>query len=384
MRRSILVDSVEIQGHCDPRFSAVKDVLAASIESGTDIGASFAAYINGERVVDIWAGHLDLEQSKPWQEDTLVNVYSTTKTMSFLCAMLLAEQGRLDFEANVSDYWPEFAQNGKESIKVWHLMNHAAGLSGTDEPLEGEDLYDWAKVISALEQQAPWWEPGSATGYHALTQGYLIGEVVRRITGKSIGQFFGSEIAGPLQADFYIGVPESEFPRIGDLFPPGGDAALGQGGDSDTIAARTFRYPATTALTSRTTGWRTAEIPAANGHGNARSVAKIHSVLANKGQSHGVRLFSEDLARQVMDVRIEGTDMALGVPMAFGLGFGVNTAKLLSPNPNTCFWGGWGGSLALIDQDAGMSMSYVMNKMDVGLTGDVRSYNLVQAMYAAL
>ncbi|MGK0336691.1 MAG: CubicO group peptidase (beta-lactamase class C family) [Candidatus Azotimanducaceae bacterium] len=376
--------SVEIQGHCDPRFGAVKEVLAASIESGTDIGASFAAYIHGEKVVDIWAGHLDVEQSTPWQENTLINVYSTTKTMSFLCAMLLVEQGRLDFDANVSDYWPEFAQNGKENVKVWHLMNHAAGLSGTDAPLQGEDLYDWAKVIAALEKQAPWWEPGSATGYHALTQGYLIGEVVRRISGKSIGRFFADEIAGPLQADFYIGVPEAEFPRIADLIPPGGDAALGQGGDSDTIASRTFRYPATTALTSRTAGWRTAEIPAANGHGNARSVAKIHSALANMGESQGIRLFSEDLAKQVMDVRIEGTDMALGVPMAFGLGFGVNTAKLLSPNPNTCFWGGWGGSLALIDQDAGMSMAYVMNKMDVGLTGDVRSYNLAQAMYAAL
>ncbi|MGK0461395.1 MAG: CubicO group peptidase (beta-lactamase class C family) [Candidatus Azotimanducaceae bacterium] len=370
-RGSVVGASVEIQGHCDPRFGAVKEVLAASIESGTDIGASFAAYIHGEKVVDIWAGHLDVEQSTPWQENTLINVYSTTKTMSFLCAMLLVEQGRLDFDANVSDYWPEFAQNGKENVKVWHLMNHAAGLSGTDAPLQGEDLYDWAKVIAALEKQAPWWEPGSATGYHA-------------ISGKSIGRFFADEIAGPLQADFYIGVPEAEFPRIADLIPPGGDAALGQGGDSDTIASRTFRYPATTALTSRTAGWRTAEIPAANGHGNARSVAKIHSALANMGESQGIRLFSEDLAKQVMDVRIEGTDMALGVPMAFGLGFGVNTAKLLSPNPNTCFWGGWGGSLALIDQDAGMSMAYVMNKMDVGLTGDVRSYNLAQAMYAAL
>jgi CubicO group peptidase (beta-lactamase class C family) len=376
--------SIEIFGHCDTRFAKAKDVLAASIESGDDLGASFAAYIHGEKVVDIWAGHLDEDQTKPWQEDTIINVYSTTKTMTFLCALRLAEQGRLDFDANVAEYWPEFAQNGKEGVKVWHLMNHAAGLSGTDEPLQGEDLYDWQKVITALEQQAPWWEPGTATGYHALTQGYLIGEVVRRITGQTIGQFFAAEIAGPLEADFLIGVPESEFGRIGDLMPPGGDASLTQEGDPDSIAVKTFRYPATSALASRTAGWRKAEIPAANGHGNARSVAKIHSVLANKGEAHGVRLFSESLAKQVMDIRIEGTDMALAVPMAFGLGFGVNTAKLLSPNPNVCFWGGWGGSLALIDQDAGMSMSYVMNKMNVGLVGDLRSFNLSQAMYAAL
>tara|TARA_R110002072_G_scaffold89232_6_gene200014 strand:+ start:4155 stop:5294 length:1140 start_codon:yes stop_codon:yes gene_type:complete len=376
--------SVEIFGECDARFSKVKDVLASSIESGEDLGASFSAYIHGEKVVDIWGGHLDEGQTQAWQEDTIVNVYSTTKTMTFLCALRLVEQGKLNFDANVAEYWPEFAQNGKQEVKVWHLLDHAAGLSGTDEPLKGDDLYDWQKVVSALEKQAPWWEPGTATGYHALTQGYLIGEVVRRITGQTIGQFFASEIAGPLQADFMIGVPESEFSRIGDLMPPGGDASLTQDGDPDSIAVRTFKYPATSALASRTPGWRKAEIPAANGHGNARSVAKIHALLANKGEAHGVRLFSEALAKQVMDVRIEGTDMALAVPMSFGLGFGINTAKLLSPNPNVCFWGGWGGSLALIDQDAGMSMSYVMNKMHVGLVGDLRSFNLAQAMYAAL
>jgi CubicO group peptidase (beta-lactamase class C family) len=375
---------IEIHGHCEPKFAAVKDVLAASIEAGEDIGASFAAYVEGEAVVDIWGGYVDEAKTQPWVEDTIVNVYSTTKTMTFLCAMVLAERGKLDFDANVADYWPEFAQNGKENVKVWHLLDHAAGLSGTDEKLVGEDTYDWHKVVSALEKQAPWWEPGTATGYHALTQGYLIGEVVRRITGQTIGQFFAQEIAGPLNADFFIGVPESEFGRIGYLFPPTEDTALTGDGDPESIAVRTFRYPAASAMQSREDGWRKAEIPAANGHGNARSVAKIHALLANMGEAHGVRLLSESLARQVMDVRIEGTDMALAQPMSFGLGFGINTAKLLSPNPNVCFWGGWGGSLALIDQDERMSLSYVMNKMHVGLVGDMRSYNLVQAMYAAL
>lgn len=377
---------MQIQGECDARFGAVKDVLAASIEAGEDVGASLAVYEHGKKVVDIWGGHLDEEKSAPWDENTIVNVYSTTKTMSFLCAMLLVERGQLDFDANVADYWPEFAQNGKDTVKVWHLMDHAAGLSGTDEPLVGDDLYDWEKVTNALAAQAPWWEPGTAAGYHALTQGYLIGEVVRRITGKTLGRFFAEEIAGPLDADFLIGVPESEFPRIGNLIPPGEDVSISDqsSGDADSIAARTFRYPAATALESRTPGWRKAEIPAANGHGNARSVAKIHSVLANKGEAHGVKLFSEGLATEVMKPRLEGTDMALQVPMSYGLGFGINTAKLLSQNDNVCFWGGWGGSLALIDQDAGLSISYVMNRMFPGLVGDMRSFNLVQAVYQGL
>lgn len=377
---------MEIHGQCEDRFSAVQQILSDSLDAGEDIGASFAVYEHGKKVVDIWGGHLDADKSAEWQEDTIVNVYSTTKTMSFLCALVLAERGQLDFDANVSEYWPEFAQNGKENVKVWHFMNHAAGLSGTDEPLTGDDLYDWDKVVTALAKQAPWWEPGTDIGYHALTQGYLIGEVVRRITGKTIGRFFADEIAGPLKADFFIGVPESEFGRIGNLIPPGDDVSISDqsDGDADSIMARTFRYPAATALESRTPGWRKAEIPAANGHGNARSVAKIHSVLANKGEAHGVRLLSEGVATDVMKVRIEGTDMALQVPMSYGLGFGVNTAKLLSQNDNVCFWGGWGGSLALIDQDAGISVSYVMNRMFPGLVGDMRSFNLVQAIYKAL
>ncbi len=376
--------TIEIHGHCDPKFAAVKDVMAESIASEADLGASFSAVIDGETVIDIWGGHLDEERTREWQENTITNVYSTTKTMSFLCALVLADRGQLDFDANVADYWPAFAQNGKEQVKVWHIMSHAAGLSGTDEPLSGEDLYDWDKVVNALAAQAPWWEPGTATAYHALTQGYLIGEVVKRITGKTIGTFFQEEIAKPLNADFFIGVPESEFPRIADLIPPGGDATLPSVGEPGSISDRTFKYPATSALASRTEGWRRAEIPAANGHGNARSVARIHSALACKGESQGVRLFSPETATSVMVPRIEGDDMALGMPVSFGLGFGLNTAGLLSPNKNVCYWGGWGGSLAMIDQDARMSFSYVMNRMHVGLMGDMRSYNLSQALYGAL
>lgn len=175
----------EIYGHFDSKFGRVADTLAASVDTGADLGASFAVSVAGEMVVDIWAGHLDETRTRPWQEDTIVNVYSTTKTMSFLCALKLADTDELNFDQSVAEYWPEFAQNGKEAVKVWHLMNHAAGLSGLDEPVTTSDLYDWDKITTLLAAQKPWWEPGSATGYHALTQGYLIGEVVRRISGKT-------------------------------------------------------------------------------------------------------------------------------------------------------------------------------------------------------
>lgn len=375
----------DIQGYCEPQFKQTREVLKHSLESGDDLGASFAVTIDGKPVVDIWGGYLDDDKTRPWQENTIVNVYSTTKTMAFLCALILADRGQLDFDADVSTYWPEFAAAGKEHVKVWHVMDHAAGLSGLEARISEADLYDWDKITGLLAAQAPWWEPGSATGYHAITQGYLIGEIVRRISGQSIGQFFQDEIAAPMSADFFIGVPASEFSRIGDLVPPSDGDTLAASQTPDSIAARTFGNPAVSALESRTKGWRTAEIPAANGHGNARSVAKIHSALACGGTAFGARLFGADTAASVTRERISGVDQVLGTPVRFGLGFGINSATMpLSPNANTVFWGGWGGSLAIIDQDARMSVAFVMNKMGEGTLGDMRAANLLQATYEAL
>jgi CubicO group peptidase (beta-lactamase class C family) len=298
--------------------------------------------------------------------------------------LVLADRGLLDFDRNVADYWPEFAQNGKEQVKVWHLLNHAAGLSGMDDIMSAEDMYDWDKMVSLLAAQKPWWEPGSASGYHAITQGYLIGEVVRRITGKTLGTYFQEEIAGPLDADFFIGVPASELHRISRLIPYGSGAAP-DAGNADSIPARTFRSPFAGAEHSWTDRWRQAEIPAANGHGNARSVAKLQAPLACKGSAFGVDLMSAETATSVMTPRISGKDLVLGVPLSFGLGFGlVSESVPLSPNKNACFWGGWGGSNILVDQDAQMSVAFVMNKMHDGLMGDPRSLRLLEAIYRAL
>jgi CubicO group peptidase (beta-lactamase class C family) len=376
--------SAEVHGHCDEKFANVREMFTANIENDVDVGACFALSIDGEMVIDLWGGYQDEEKTKPWREDTIINVYSTTKTMSFLCALLLADRGELDFDANVADYWPEFAAAGKGNVKVWHIMNHAAGLSGMDVETNPSDLYDWDKITGLLAAQAPWWEPGTATAYHALTQGFLIGEVVKRISGVSIGTFFQNEIAKPLQADFFIGVPESEFGRIA-LLIPAGEGTLAGGDDPDSIAARTFKNPASSAVNSWTDEWRKAEIPAANGHGNARSVVRLQTPLACKGSAFGVELFSKETAESVMIERISGTDMALGAPLSFGLGFGLNSEIMpLAPNKNACFWGGWGGSSILIDQDARLAASFVMNKMFDGLMGDPRSFGLVQEIYKSL
>jgi len=374
--------TLSVQGYCDERFAGVKTVFETLLSEGADLGASFSATWQGETVVDLWGGYLDENKTRPWQEDSIVNVYSTTKTMSFLCALLLADRGELDFDAPVARYWPEFAAAGKGGVLVWHLMNHAAGLSGMDERVQGDELYDWERVTQLLAQQAPWWTPGSASGYHALTQGYLIGEVVRRITGQSLGRFFAEQIAGPLNADFLIGVPDSEFHRIGNLIPPPDGAVLGQGAVKDSIPYRTYSSPRTSALDSHTDGWRRAEIPAANGHSNARAVAKIHSALANGGRVGDVQLLSPEICRSVMQTRIEGMDLVFGGPMAFGLGFGLHPVK--ADRRNLCFWGGWGGSRAIIDQDNALSFAYVMNKMADGLLGDARGDQLARATFMSL
>ena len=210
----------EVHGTCEPRFDAVRTTLADQIETGADLGASVAVFLHGEPVVDIWGGWADAEKTRPWERDTITNVWSTTKTMTFLCALMLHDRGELDFHAPVATYWPEFAANGKEKVEVRHVMGHTAGLAGWEEPLASEDLANWELCTSRLAAQAPWWEPGTASGYHALTQGYLIGEIVRRITGDTIGTWFAREVAKPLDADFHIGLPASEDHRVSNVIPP--------------------------------------------------------------------------------------------------------------------------------------------------------------------
>lgn len=376
---------MEIHGQCDELFAPVREAFEGNLQQRGDVGASFAMTIDGEFVVDIWGGFADEHRQRPWREDTIVNVYSTTKTMAALCVLVLADRGLVDLDAPAARYWPEFAAAGKENVRVSHFMSHSAGLPGLAEPVTESELYDWERITSLLAAQEPWWEPGTQSGYHAITQGYLLGEIVRRVTGRSLGRFFADEIAGPLGADFHIGVDPSHFDRIGDLIPPEASPQEVSGSEPQSIAARTFASPPIDALWSRKAEWREAEIPAANGHGNARSVVRTQTPVACGGSAFGVDLLSQATVDRIFEEQTNGVDLVLGVPIRFGMGYGLQSELVpLGPNRNVCFWGGWGGSLALIDCDARICMSYVMNKMVGTLTGDLRSATLVAAAYQSL
>ena len=372
-----------IDGFVRDRFAAVRAIFENNLASGADVGASFAATVNGEMVVDLWGGWADEARTRPWEKDTIVNVYSTTKTMTALCALILADRGELDFDAPVARYWPEFAAAGKEKVKVSHLMAHSAGLSGWKEKITLEDVYDWDKMTTLLAAQAPYWEPGTQSGYHALTQGFLVGEVVRRITGRSLGTFFRQEVAEPLGADFHIGLPASEDDRVADLIPPPPGTAIGDG-DQNELSANMSRNPGVNVLETRTRAWRGAEIPAGGGTGNARSIAQIHAILANGGETQGKRFMSEAGCRKALELQIEGTDLILGGPAKFGMGFGLPSATVPLPNPNSMFWGGYGGSLVIIDMDAHASIAYAMNKMGATTTGDTRALGMAMAIWQGL
>ena len=374
----------EIHGTCDERFSAVRSTLSASIDRGDDVGASVAVTIDGELVVDIWGGWADEARTVPWERDTLVNVWSTTKTMTALCALMVADSGELDLDAPVARYWPEFAAAGKDGVLVRHLLGHTAGLSGWEEPISIEDLYDWEKVTSLLAAQAPWWEPGTASGYHAITQGYLVGEVLRRVTGRSVGTFFREEVAGPLGADFHIGLDPSDFGRVSNVIPPP-PISLPEGADVPEMALKTLLNPGLDVTAVWTDDWRRAEIPAAGGHGNARSVALVQAIVANGGTLGGRRFLSEAGVERVLDEQSNGRDLVLGVPLRFGLGYGLPSPLMpLNASGRACYWGGYGGSVIVVDMERRATFAYMMNKMGDGIVGDNRGLSLGMAVIAGL
>ncbi|WP_432010224.1 serine hydrolase domain-containing protein [Streptomyces cucumeris] len=369
-----------IQGSCNNQFSAVGEAFADSLRSGADVGASVAIYLDGEPVVDLWGGYADSERTRPWQRDTITNVWSTTKTMAALCALVLADRGELDLSAPVAKYWPGFGTGGKDRVEVRHLLSHTAGLPDWDQPMTLDDLCDWGKATALLARQSPRWEPGTASGYHRFTHGFLIGEVIRRVCRQSIGTFFAEQIAAPLDADFHIGLAAEDDHRVSDVIPAPGPAPAA----NPRVAIPVSGY--VTAKETWSAKWRRAEIPAASGYGNARSVAAVQSLLTSGGQTSRARLLSEATCRAVFDEQSHGTDLVLGIPLRFGVGYALNAgdAPVSTTNPRTCYWGGRGGSLVVNDFDARMTIAYVMNQMThLGLT-DPRGHKLLQAAYKAL
>jgi CubicO group peptidase (beta-lactamase class C family) len=378
--------TLAVEGSVDRRFGAVADALAEQLASGEELGANIVVDLDGETVVDVWGGWRDAARRHPWTRDTIVNVWSTTKTVTNLAALVLVDRELLDPLAPVARYWPEFAENGKDAIEVRHVLGHTSGVSGWDAPFSLEDMLDLERSTRALAAQAPWWEPGTASGYHAQNQGHLVGELVRRVTGTSLTDFVAGELAGPLGADFRIGAGEQDRERIAPVIaPPPLPIDLGAL-DPDSPMYKTFTGPPADANNANTDAWRRAELGALNGHGNARSVVAILRVLALGGEAGGRRLLSPGTIDVIFDEQSHGPDLVLAVPLRFGIGWALPESETVPyvAQGKTCYWGGWGGSLIVSDLDRRLTIGYVMNKMAPGIIGSDRSEAYVRAVYNCL
>jgi CubicO group peptidase (beta-lactamase class C family) len=376
-----------VHGHCDARFDKVADALADELARGNEVGAAIAVDIDGELVVDIWGGHADAAKTVPWSEHTIVNVWSSTKTVTSLVALMLADRGVLDLDAPVAAYWPEFAANGKGDVMVRHILSHTSGVAGWQEPMTTDDLFDWDKATLMLAAQAPWWEPGTASGYQALNFGFLIGELVRRTTGTSLKEFVRDEIAGPLDADFQLGAKPEDAGRIAQLIPPPPFDIPFDALPEDNLMRKTLSNPEPSADIAHTAEWRNADLGAVNGHGNARSLARMLSPISLGGKANGVNLLSEPTIGRIFDVQSHGPDLVLIAPLKMGIGYGLSTPEILPfvpPGERVCFWGGWGGSVVLMNLDRRTTAAYVMNRMGQGTLGNERTARYATSIYEAL
>lgn len=375
----------ELSGTVKASFEPVYDAVANQLLQGTEVGLSLVVDVDGERVVDLWGGHRDVESTQPWQRDSITNVWSITKCVTSLAALLLVDAGELDVYAPVARYWPEFASNDKQHIEVRHLLSHTSGVSGLEHPARLEDLYDVRAAAARLAAQSPWWRPGSASGYHVLTYGHLIGELVQRLTGLSLRQFVAHHIASPLGADFQLGLRDVDVDRVADIVAPTVDFDVTTL-DRDSVAYKTFTGPSLHAAAANTPAWRAAELGAANGHGNAQSLARVLSPIALAGHGIHGRLLKPDTLDLIFDEQSRGQDLVNGLHLRWGIGYALPDPHTLGwiPPGRVAFWGGWGGSIAIMDLDRRVTITYVMNKMGTDILGSSRAAQYVAAVYDAL
>lgn len=366
-----------IDGICPHRFEEVRRAFVANFAIRDDVGASVAVAVDGELIIDLWGGWTDETRATPWDRDTIAATFSSTKTAMALCALWLADQGELDVDAPLQRYWPEFSA---AEVTTRHCLAHTAGLPGWDEPLAVSDLYDWERCTTALARQAPWWKPGSAYGYHALTQGYLVGEVVRRITGRPIGRLLADEFTGPLGIDYHMGLDPIHDSRIAPILPPPPEPEP----PVASLAHRITSNPAFTLALALEPPFRRAQIPAGNGFGNARALARLQSVLACQGESGRRRLMSRAGALAAASPSWQGIDQINKIDTGFGLGFALNLGPLKFGAGRSCYWGGAGGSLVVVDYEARMAFAYVMNRLKGAPFGDPRNMTLIDAVYRGL
>jgi CubicO group peptidase (beta-lactamase class C family) len=364
-----------VNGRCDRLYRPLRDLLVARLDAGVELGASLYVDIEGDAVVDLWGGWTDRQRLAPWKSDTIVNVWSTTKAITSLAVLMLVDRGQVDVDAPVADYWPEFAQNGKSGVRVRHLLSHTSGVPAWELPFAEEDPYDLVGSTSRLAAQPPWWEPGTLAVYHASTFGHLCGELVRRVTGLSLASFVREEVCGPVGADFHIGLTSGDIGRVSNVYaPPDGPSlprAAAPSAAVEMLGARALAGSMASVEQANTDAWRRAEIGAANGHGNARSIGQIMSAIANGGTTNGVSLLSAPTIDLIFREQAYGIDPFFGIALRWGIGFALSPSEGVPfvRGRRTCFWGGWGGSMIIMNPERRVTICYVMNQMQPGGIG---------------
>lgn len=375
-----------LQGACAPAFDEVRTRLQRNLDDGLEAGLSLCLIVDGQTEIDLWGGVADVATGRPWTRGTVTNTYSLTKTMTALVALLLIERGQLDLDAPVARYWPEFAANGKEHVLVRHVLSHSSGVSGWQEPVTMEDIYDTEAASALLAAQAPWFPAGDGSGYQALNHGHLVGELVRRVTGRTLGQVFAEEFAGPLGADYWIGTPAEVDARIAPLVPPPQNQIDFSRLPADSLVLKTMSNPPMPSSVSTTRGYLAAEIGAGNGQGNARSVARLQSIVSHDGVVDGRKFLSPSTIERIFEAQTDGVDRVLGTHLRFGVGYGLPSPGSMPsiPDGRVCWWTGYGGSLVINDADRRMTMAFVMNKLAAKVIGAPNVNGYLDAVYAAL
>jgi CubicO group peptidase (beta-lactamase class C family) len=371
-----------IQGQSAPGFEAVTAAFADNFAEGHELGAQFALVRDGAVIVDLWAGHADRARTIPYGPDTLTPLFSTTKAVAALMVARLVDQGRLAYDQPVAEVWPDFAQAGKGAVTVAQALSHQAGLSGFVEAMDPALWFDWDAICAKLAAMAPLWPPGTASGYHPVTYGYLAGEIFRRVDGRTLGTALREDLAQPLDLDIWIGLPEAEHGRCADLQRP---PALPDFGEINIPTKAAFLEPWSSPGGRGQAEWRRAEIPSANGHATALSLARLMGALAGDGRLDGQMILSQALIAEMAEERIGGPDLVLPLEMSWGAGVMRNgPLKPWGPGEATFGHSGWGGSCVFADPDTGLAGAYVMNKQSAYLLGDPRPRRLIEAAYSCL
>ena len=375
-----------IAGWVAPGFDGVHDAFAANFRRGgedEECGAALAVYLDGKCVADLWGGFTDAARTRPWARDTLINVWSASKGIMALAVAMLVDRGLASYDDPVAKYWSEFAASGKAGITLGQVLSHQSGVNGWEVPTTWEDLYDWPTATARLAAQAPFWAPGTVASYHAITLGFLAGEVVRRIAGQDMGGFIRDAIAGPLGADFHVGLAAAQDWRVAELIGPPPAHATPGGPDLPELARRAVVNPVASAKLANTRAWRAAQIPAANGQSSAQGLGRIYGALAAGGVLDGARVISAEGIERLRAPRHLGPDLMVG-PRHWGAGVSSNVAPAFGPHADTFGHTGWGGAFGCANVRRGVGIGYVMNRMGGQITANPRGTSLASAVFAAI